>query len=46
MMFTTGRSEAFLVETIWLIRNSIFLYEGGYFEFAFYSLRESYVIKR
>lgn len=49
MMLTTGRSDAFfcnafLAEAIQLIQNSIFLYEDGYFECAFYSLRESYEI--
>jgi len=42
----TGRMDAniantFLLESVQLIRNSIFLFEKGYFDCAYYSLRQS-----
>lgn len=46
---TTGRLDVlytnnFISETIEMLINSLFLYEDGYFDCAFYSVRESYEI--
>ncbi|MCH5273218.1 MAG: hypothetical protein J1E35_06055 [Lachnospiraceae bacterium] len=46
MMLITGRSDimycnAFLAEATQLLINSIFLYEDGYFDCAFYSIRQA-----
>lgn len=46
MMLITGRGDvmfcnAFLQEAIQLLANAIFLYEDGYFDCAFYSVRQA-----
>lgn len=46
MMLVTGRGDvmfcnAFLQEAIQLLANAIFLYEDGYFDCAFYSVRQA-----